>query len=91
MALTNDRFITLDIFRGMTICFMIIVNAPGSGAVQWAPLDHAFWFGFTPTDLVFPSFLFAVGNALSFSKNKFQSNSEFLGKIFKRTVIILLL
>lgn len=91
MALSNDRFITLDIFRGMTICFMIIVNSPGSGAVHWAPLDHAEWFGFTPTDLVFPSFLFAVGNALSFSKKKFESDATFLGKIFKRTVIIFLL
>jgi predicted acyltransferase len=91
MALSNDRFITLDIFRGMTICFMIIVNSPGSGALQWAPLDHAAWFGFTPTDLVFPSFLFAVGNALSFSKKKFESDATFLGKIFKRTVIIFLL
>jgi len=91
MALAKDRFITLDIFRGMTICFMIIVNAPGSGAIQWAPLDHAAWFGFTPTDLVFPSFLFAVGNALSFSKNKFESNSAFLRKIGKRTLIIFLL
>jgi predicted acyltransferase len=91
MALSKDRFITLDIFRGMTICFMIIVNAPGSGAVQWAPLDHAAWFGFTPTDLVFPSFLFAVGNALSFSKNKFESDGAFLRKIGKRTLIIFLL
>ncbi|WP_183559809.1 acyltransferase family protein [Mucilaginibacter sp. SP1R1] len=91
MALSNNRFITLDIFRGMTICFMIIVNAPGSGALQWAPLDHAAWFGFTPTDLVFPSFLFAVGNALSFSKAKFESNGAFLRKIGKRAVIIFLL
>jgi len=91
MALSKDRFITLDIFRGMTICFMIIVNAPGSGAVQWAPLDHAAWFGFTPTDLVFPSFLFAVGNALSFSKNKFENDGAFLRKIGKRTLIIFLL
>lgn len=91
MTLANNRFITLDIFRGMTICFMIIVNAPGSGAVQWAPLDHAAWFGFTPTDLVFPSFLFAVGNALSFSKNKFETNGAFLRKIGKRTLIIFLL
>jgi predicted acyltransferase len=91
MTLANNRFITLDIFRGMTICFMIIVNAPGSGAVQWAPLDHAAWFGFKPTDLVFPSFLFAVGNALSFSKNKFETNGAFLRKIGKRTLIIFLL
>lgn len=91
MELSNNRFTTLDVFRGMTICFMIIVNSPGSGAIQWAPLDHAAWFGFTPTDLVFPSFLFAVGNALSFSKKKFESNPAFLGKILKRTVIIFLL
>ncbi|MEJ5962188.1 acyltransferase family protein [Pedobacter immunditicola] len=89
--LSNSRFTTLDIFRGMTICFMIIVNSPGSGAVQWAPLDHAAWFGFTPTDLVFPSFLFAVGNALSFSKEKFETSNSFLLKVFKRTIIIFLL
>lgn len=91
MELSDNRFTTLDIFRGMTICFMIIVNSPGSGATQWAPLDHAAWFGFTPTDLVFPSFLFAVGNALSFSKKKFESDSAFLGKILKRSLIIFLL
>lgn len=91
MELSNNRFTTLDIFRGMTICFMIIVNSPGSGAVVWSPLDHAAWIGFTPTDLVFPSFLFAVGNALSFSKKKFETNTAFLAKIFKRTVIIFLL
>jgi len=91
MELANNRFTTLDIFRGMTVCFMIIVNSPGSGAAVWSPLDHAAWFGFTPTDLVFPSFLFAVGNALSFSKKKLETNSAFLAKIFKRTVIIFLL
>ncbi|PWK79897.1 putative acyltransferase [Mucilaginibacter oryzae] len=91
MAIATERFTALDIFRGMTICFMIIVNAPGSGATVWAPLDHAAWFGFTPTDLVFPSFLFAVGNALSFSKKKFETDAAFIGKILKRTVIIFLL
>ncbi|MFB9843009.1 acyltransferase family protein [Mucilaginibacter ginsenosidivorans] len=91
MPAKQERFTALDVFRGMTICFMIIVNAPGSGADVWTPLDHAYWFGFTPTDLVFPSFLFAVGNALSFSKNKFDNDSAFLGKVFKRTVIIFLL
>lgn len=91
MATTSERFAALDVFRGMTICFMIIVNAPGSGANVWAPLDHAAWFGFTPTDLVFPSFLFAVGNALSFSKKKFETDAAFMGKILKRTVIIFLL
>lgn len=91
MAIATERFTALDVFRGMTICFMIIVNAPGSGADVWTPLDHAPWIGFTPTDLVFPSFLFAVGNALSFSKKKFETDGAFIGKIFKRTVIIFLL
>jgi predicted acyltransferase len=91
MAITTERFTALDVFRGITICFMIIVNAPGSGATVWAPLDHAAWFGFTPTDLVFPSFLFAVGNALSFSKKKLETDAAFIGKILKRTVTIFLL
>jgi predicted acyltransferase len=86
-----ERFTSLDVFRGLTICFMIIVNSPGSGADVYTPLDHAAWFGFTPTDLVFPSFLFAVGNALSFSKKKFETDNAFLTKVFKRTIIIFLL
>lgn len=92
MATTiSERFIALDVFRGMTICFMIIVNAPGSGAPVWAPLDHAQWFGFTLTDLVFPSFLFAVGNALSFSKQTYENDAVFVSKILRRTLIIFLL
>ena len=89
----TPRFLALDVFRGMTICFMIIVNTPGSGAVAFAPLQHAGWHGFTPTDLVFPSFLFAVGNAMSFSLDKYRliSNAVFLRKIFKRTLLIFLL
>jgi predicted acyltransferase len=90
-ALKNERSVSLDLFRGLTICFMIIVNTPGAGATPYSPLDHAQWFGFTPTDLVFPSFLFAVGNALSFSKGKYESNSAFLQKLFKRTILIFLL
>jgi predicted acyltransferase len=83
----------LDVFRGLTVCFMIIVNTPGSGATPFAPLLHAHWHGFTPTDLVFPSFLFAVGNAMSFSMEKYSTLNEgaFLGKVFKRTLLIFLL
>ena len=72
---------------------MIIVNTPGSGATAFAPLEHAAWFGFTPTvNLVFPSFLFAVGNAMSFAMKKFagQSNSSVVWKIVKRTALIFL-
>lgn len=86
------RFLSLDVFRGMTICFMIIVNTPGSGATPFAPLLHAPWHGFTPTDLVFPSFLFAMGNAMSFSikKNSGRDTTAFM-KILKRTLLIFLL
>ena len=87
----KERFLALDVFRGMTICFMIIVNTSGS-RFTYSPLEHASWNGFTPTDLVFPSFLFAVGNALSFVTKKWNtlSQAEVLGKIFKRTLIIFL-
>ncbi|HSZ33151.1 MAG TPA: hypothetical protein VK772_07560 [Puia sp.] len=87
----KQRFLALDVFRGMTICFMIIVNTSGS-KFTYSPLEHAHWHGFTPTDLVFPSFLFAVGNAMSFVMPKWNllSQAEVLGKIFKRTLIIFL-
>lgn len=93
MAITPQRFTALDVFRGMTICFMIIVNTPGNGDTTFSPLLHAQWHGFTPTDLVFPSFLFAVGNAMSFVMPKWStlSESNVLWKIFKRTFIIFLL
>src|SRR6185369_8374540 len=92
MPSSSQRFLALDTFRGMTICFMIIVNTPGSGQFSYSPLEHARWHGFTPTDLVFPSFLFAVGNAMSFVMPKWASlpQSKVLGKIFKRTLIIFL-
>lgn len=89
----SQRFLSLDVFRGMTICFMIIVNTPGSGAAPFAPLEHAAWHGFTPTDLVFPSFLFAVGNAMSFSLNRYRQEGTpaFMRKVLKRTALIFLL
>ena len=86
-----NRFLSLDIFRGMTICFMIIVN--NGSDISYAPLQHAHWFGFTPTDLVFPSFLFAVGNAMSFAMKKFATmNTEAVVlRILKRGALIFLL
>src|SRR5882762_11530750 len=87
-----SRFLSLDVFRGMTLCFMIIVNNPGSGG-SFSPLEHAPWHGFTPTDLVFPSFLFAVGNAMSFSMKRYLElgTAAVLSKIFKRTMLIFLI
>jgi predicted acyltransferase len=93
MKSTSPRFLALDVLRGMTVCFMIIVNTPGNGLTTWAPLHHAAWNGFTPTDLVFPTFMFVVGNALSFVKKKWDSLSEgqVFWKILKRTILIFLL
>src|ERR1700743_421880 len=92
MTQKPERFLALDVLRGMTIVFMIIVNNPGSAA-PFAPLDHAAWFGFTPTDLVFPSFLFAVGNAMIFSMKKFEGlgSGTVIWRIFKRGATIFLL
>jgi predicted acyltransferase len=72
---------------------MIIVNTPGTGATPFGPFLHAQWHGFTPTDLVFPSFLFAVGNAMSFSMEKYRAlgDGAFFGKVIRRTVLIFLL
>ncbi|MBI3366921.1 MAG: DUF1624 domain-containing protein [Burkholderiales bacterium] len=63
----RDRSIALDAFRGATVALMILVNNPGSWSHLYPPLAHAQWHGCTPTDLVFPFFLFAVGNALALS------------------------
>jgi predicted acyltransferase len=65
-AATRGRLVALDVFRGATIAAMILVNNPGNSAACW-PLKHARWNGWTPTDLVFPFFLFIVGVSLVFS------------------------
>ena len=66
-AAPRPRLAALDSFRGLTVAGMIIVNTPGSADFVWWPLDHAAWHGFTPTDLVFPAFLCAMGVALGLS------------------------
>src|SRR5690606_984766 len=92
-TLAPQRYYALDILRGMTIALMIMVNNPGSWSAVYSPLKHASWHGFTPTDWVFPSFLFVVGNAMSFSLKKYGTlgESTFLKKVFKRAGIIFLI
>lgn len=92
-AVKAPRILALDIFRGMTIAFMIIVNTPGNGGVAWGPLQHASWHGFTPTDLVFPSFLFAIGVSAWFSLKRYghRPGGAALAKIWKRTAILFLI
>jgi predicted acyltransferase len=90
MAKENSRLVSLDIFRGMTVAFMIIVNTPGSWNYVYAPLEHAKWHGCTPTDLVFPFFLFIVGVSIWFSLKKYghELNSGSFFRILRRAVTI---
>lgn len=89
---TTKRLLSLDIFRGMTIALMILVNNPGDWGHVYAPLLHADWHGCTPTDLVFPFFLFIVGVAIAFALGKRkasgQDQSAIVWKILRRTLII---
>jgi len=86
----NQRFYSLDVFRGATVCLMILVNNPGNWGHIYPPLEHAEWHGLTPTDLVFPFFLFAVGNAMSFVMPRLEAGgpSLFWRKVLTRTLLI---
>lgn len=86
----KERYYSLDVFRGATIALMILVNNPGSWSYIYPPLEHAPWHGLTPTDLVFPFFLFAVGNAMAFvmPSLKEKSDTHFWKKVIKRTLLI---
>jgi predicted acyltransferase len=91
----TGRLLSLDAFRGMTIAGMVLVNNPGvSGHAYW-PLEHAVWHGWTPTDLVFPFFLFIVGVSITIAFGKRvetgANRGDLLFKIFRRSLIIFLL
>ena len=90
---TSKRLISLDVLRGLTIALMILVNTPGSWSFIYAPLKHAAWHGCTPTDLVFPFFLFIVGMSVYFSFKKYDTSlsKATASKIIKRTLIIFLI
>lgn len=90
-AVKPPRLMSLDAFRGATIVGMILVNNPGSWAkgMRYAPLDHAEWHGLTPTDWIFPFFLFIVGVAIPFSQSKRQGATESLiPGILRRSAIL---
>lgn len=86
----SGRLLALDILRGITIAGMILVNNPGSWGKIYAPLEHASWNGLTPTDLVFPFFMFIMGIStyISLRKFEFKFSKELLWKIVRRTVVI---
>ncbi|MGE5352701.1 MAG: acyltransferase family protein [Acidobacteriota bacterium] len=91
----SERLLSLDVFRGITIAGMILVNNPGSWDYVYPALEHAKWNGITPTDLIFPFFLFIVGVAttLSLSKRKQRGDDQkkLALQILRRAVIIFLL
>lgn len=89
----NKRLLSLDILRGITIAGMILVNNPGSWSYVYAPLEHAEWIGLTPTDLVFPFFMFIMGIStyISLQKYGFEVNRKSLVKLTKRSLVIFLI
>jgi predicted acyltransferase len=92
---SSNRLISLDVFRGITIAGMVLVNNPGTWSAIYPPLKHAEWHGATPTDFVFPFFLFIVGVAITLALGKRVENGganrEIYLKIFKRAALIFLL
>ncbi len=95
METSPKRLISLDAFRGFTIALMILVNNPGSWSYVIPPLRHADWHGCTPTDLVFPFFLYIMGVAMAFSFAKRlrvnESRRPLYLQIFKRTALLILI
>lgn len=91
IAKQKQRIVSLDAFRGLTIMSMILVNNPGQWGVQYALLKHAEWHGWTPTDMVFPFFLFIVGVAIPLSLGKRKATvakGELVGHIVLRSAIL---
>ena len=86
--MTKERLISLDVFRGFTILLMTIVNNPGSWASIYPPLEHAEWNGCTPTDLVFPFFIFIMGTAIPFAMPSKQFDFAVFNKIIVRSLRI---
>lgn len=94
MPEVNNRFLSLDVFRGLIICFVIIVNMPGNPETTVPALTFARWNGFTPADIIYPAFLFCMGISMFFSFQKWR-NEETTWKIyfsmFKRGVLLFLI
>ena len=89
----SDRLLSLDILRGITIAGMIMVNNPGSWSHLYRPLGHAQWNGLTPTDLVFPFFMFIMGVStfMSLRKFNFEPSRAAIWKVVRRTILIFLI
>ena len=88
----TGRLISLDVFRGLTVMAMTVVNNPGDWGHIYPPLEHAAWHGCTPTDLVFPFFLFIVGvslvYALAGAKQRGEPQGPVLWQVFRRAAVL---
>ena len=93
-ATLKKRLLSLDVFRGATIAAMILVNDPGNEHA-YAPLEHSKWNGCTPTDLIFPFFLFMVGVSIVYAmesrKEVTTEHNKLILHALKRTAILLLI
>lgn len=91
-AIPRTRLLSLDVFRGLTVAAMILVNNPGDWNHIYAPLEHAEWNGCTPTDLIFPFFLFIVGVSISYALGdkigQEQDHSKLMWTALKRALIL---
>lgn len=89
----NARLLSLDVLRGITIAGMILVNNPGSWSKVYAPLAHAPWDGLTPTDLVFPFFVFIMGVSmfLSYKKMDFRLSKDSFVKLTRRSILLFII
>ena len=91
-ARASTRLVSLDVFRGATIAAMILVNNAGDEPAAYWPLQHAKWNGWTPTDLIFPFFLFIVGVSMAFSFDsrlkRGESRTELLGHVLWRGLVL---
>jgi predicted acyltransferase len=92
--MAGERLLSVDAFRGLTVASMVLVNNPASWTYVYAPLRHAAWHGWTPTDLIFPFFLFIVGISISLSLGRRLAEGKagrgLYGKILKRSFLILI-
>ncbi len=86
--MSKERLTSLDVFRGFTIIMMTIVNNPGNWGAIYAPLEHSAWNGCTPTDLIFPSFIFIMGTAIPFAMPHKKFDSKVFNKILVRSLRI---
>ena len=82
----RQRIIAIDLLRGFAIAAMILVNNPGTWEAIYSPLKHASWHGFTPTDLVFPLFIFIVGMSIAYAYKDKTLNGKAFRKIFLRSL-----